>query len=80
LKEIDGIESIHHVHLWQVNEKDIQFEAHLKVNDMMVSKTELLLEKIEKLLHDEFDIGHVILQFEYCKMQKEHTDLKIYKN
>lgn len=70
LKEIDGIESIHHVHFWQVNEKDIHFETHVKVNDMMVSKTELLLEKVEKLLHDEFNIGHVTLQFECSRCEK----------
>ena len=62
--KIDGIESIHHVHIWQVNEKNIYFEAHVKVEDMMVSNTEVLLEKVEKILHDEFDIGHVTLQFE----------------
>jgi len=64
INKIDGIESIHHVHIWKVNEKDIHFEAHVKVEDMRVSKTELLLEKVEKSLHDKFDINHVTLQFE----------------
>jgi len=31
---------------------------------MMVSKTELLISEIEKLMHDEFETGHVTLQFE----------------
>ncbi len=62
--EIDGIESIHHVHFWKVNEKDIHFEAHVKVNDMTVSATEDLISKVEIILHDEFEIGHVTLQFE----------------
>lgn len=72
INKLDGIESIHHVHFWKVNEKDIHFEAHVKVEDMMVSKTELLLERIEKLLHDEFSIGHVTLQFECdrCEVEK----------
>jgi len=69
--KIDGIDSIHHVHFWKVNEKDIHFEAHVKVEDMMVSKTELLLEKVEKLLHDKFDIGHVTLQFECNRCEVE---------
>lgn len=64
ITEIDGIESIHHVHFWKVNEKDIHFEAHVKVNDMMVKETEDLISKVEKILHDEFKIGHVTLQFE----------------
>lgn len=72
VNKLDGIESIHHVHFWNVNEQDIHFEAHIKVEDMMVSKTELLLERIEKLLHNEFSIGHVTLQFECdrCEIEK----------
>ena len=72
LNKIEGIESIHHVHFWKVNEKDIHFEAHIKVEDMMVSKTEILLEKVETLLHEKFSIGHVTLQFECdrCEVEK----------
>jgi len=64
LNNISGVDSIHHVHFWQVNEKDIHFEAHVKVSDMLVSKTEILISEIEKMLHDKFKIGHVTLQFE----------------
>ena len=64
ITKIDGIDSIHHVHFWKVNEKDIHFEAHVKVKDMQVSETEELIAKVEKILHDEFKIGHVTLQFE----------------
>ncbi len=64
LMTIEDIKNIHHVHFWKVNEKDIHFEAHVKVKDMMVSNTEDLLEKVENILHDEFEIGHVTLQFE----------------
>ena len=64
LNDISGVDSIHHVHFWQVNEKDIHFEAHVKVNDMLVSKTEILIAEIEKVLLQKFNIGHVTLQFE----------------
>jgi len=69
VKNIDDIDSIHHVHFWKVNENDIHFEAHVKVKDMKVSETEFILEKVEKLLHDEFDIGHVTLQFECTRCE-----------
>jgi cobalt-zinc-cadmium efflux system protein len=64
LNSFAGVDSIHHVHFWQVNENDIHFEAHVKVSDMLVSKTEFLISDIEKVLHDKFKIGHVTLQFE----------------
>jgi cobalt-zinc-cadmium efflux system protein len=62
--KIDKIVSIHHVHFWKINENDIHFEAHVKVNDMYVSDTEKLLELIEELLHHKFGIEHITLQFE----------------
>ncbi len=71
LKQVKGIEGIHHVHFWRVNEKEIHFEAHVKVEDMPVSKTESILREVEKLLREKFDIGHVTLQFECCLCESE---------
>ena len=71
INSIDDIESIHHVHFWQINEHDIHFEAHVKVEDMPVSTTEVILSKVEKLLHDEFNIGHVTLQFECSQCETD---------
>jgi len=71
LLKLETIKNIHHVHLWRVNEHDIHFEAHVFVEDQMVSKTETILEQAEKLLHDKFDIGHVTLQFECTRCENE---------
>ena len=64
LMSIEGIKNIHHVHLWRINERDIHFEAHAKVEDTLVSNTEQLIEKIEAHVHEKFNINHVKLQFE----------------
>ncbi len=73
--QLDEIKNIHHVHLWRVNDKDVHFEAHVLVDDIFVSKTDSIIEKIEKLLHNKFEICHVTLQFECNKC--EQTDLII---
>ncbi len=67
ITKLKAVKNIHHVHLWQVNENDIHFEAHVKVTDMTVSQTELIQEEIEKLLHSKFNVSHVTLQFECDK-------------
>jgi len=64
ITNLEGILNIHHVHFWSINEKDIHFEAHIEVDDILVSKTENKISDIEKLLHDKFDINHVTIQFE----------------
>ena len=66
LSSIDRIQGIHHLHLWQLTDKQIHLEAHVEVsNDCMVSETEQLTEQIRHILEHGFEITHVTLQYEY---------------
>ena len=67
---LEDIEDIHHVHIWTVGENDIHLEAHINVPDMTISKSNVLGDKIEKLLKSKFDISHITLQFE-CNQCKD---------
>jgi cobalt-zinc-cadmium efflux system protein len=64
IKSISGVNDVHHVHIWSLDEKNINFEAHVNVKDMMVSETRKIHEKIEEELHEHFEITHVTIQFE----------------
>ncbi|MCB2294529.1 cation diffusion facilitator family transporter [Clostridium algoriphilum] len=64
IKDIDGVENVHHVHLWSLDENNINFEAHVNVRDMLVSETKKIDEKIIEELHEHFKINHVTIQFE----------------
>lgn len=64
VKSIDGVKDIHHVQLWSLDEKNINFEAHINVKDMLVSETKEINEKIKEELHEHFEITHVTIQFE----------------
>ena len=65
IRKITEVENVHHVHIWAVDEKNIIFEAHINVKDMLVSQTESLKNEISSVLHDKFGIEHVTIQFEY---------------
>ena len=67
---VDGVINLHHVHLWQMDEHHIHFEAHVDISDCLVSETGSLLQEITDTLHDKFEINHVTLQFECgsCEM------------
>jgi cobalt-zinc-cadmium efflux system protein len=67
---LEYVEDIHHVHIWTVGENDIHLEAHINVPDMTISKSNILGDKIEKLLKSKFDINHITLQFE-CNQCKD---------
>jgi len=60
-----GIKNVHHVHLWQLNDKDLFFEAHIDL-EMNISITEFqeILMVIETILHNR-NITHFNIQPEY---------------
>ncbi len=57
------IKNIHHVHVWQLNDKEIHFEAHIDFNeDIKLSKIAEITGQVRQLLRDKFKINHAILQ------------------
>jgi len=61
---IDGVEGIHHIHLWELAEHDVHFEAHITMENQSLSECELVRFAIEEVLHNQFEIHHVTLQTE----------------
>jgi cobalt-zinc-cadmium efflux system protein len=75
LIEIEGLKNIHHIHVWNLTDKLLHFECHLNLeNDLMVSETTDICDKVRKILHDEFDIEHVTIQFEFGGEEKLGCD------
>ena len=68
---IDAIKNMHHVHLWQLDEKTKHFEAHidLKENISMI-QFQNILEQIDEILHT-FGICHVNIQPEYNRVDSK---------
>ena len=64
--EEDAIKNVHHVHIWKLDDNRIHFEAHLDFNeDVPLSVSNAVIEKLEKKLHDMFDVEHTTFQCEY---------------
>ncbi len=64
--------NIHHVHVWQLNDDQVHFEAHVDLSEnISLSKVNDVLDEIRKILHDEFDINHITLQPEFNLCDKK---------
>jgi cobalt-zinc-cadmium efflux system protein len=75
LSQIEGINDIHHIHVWNLTDKLLHFECHLNLeNDLQVSATNQIFDKVRKILHDDFDIEHVTIQFEYGGENRKGCD------
>ena len=62
LESVEGVEDVHHVHVWQINEQKTALEAHVQVSDL--SKIVSYKKKLKKILEDKYHIHHSTLEFE----------------
>lgn len=62
------ISNIHHVHVWSLDDHHIYFEAHIDTQkDIKLSESEIIADRIEAYLKEEFNFTHITLQFEFNK-------------
>lgn len=62
---LEGVSNLHHIHVWQINDDIVHFEGHIDTDaDIQLSDFEEILQKINKILHEE-GISHSIIQPEY---------------
>lgn len=67
LQQIPEIKSVHHIHLWQLDDDRIYFESHLVLaENRPVSDTHDITENAKRLLNSRFGISHTTFQYEYA--------------
>ncbi len=66
--KIEGVNKLHHIHIWNLNDDELHLEAHLDCsNDIKMSEFNILLDKIEQVLFTQFHINHINIQPEFKK-------------
>ena len=70
LLQIPEIQSVHHIHLWQLDDDRVYFEAHLVLaENRPVSDTHQITENAKRLLNSRFGISHTTFQYEYFQCE-----------
>ncbi len=63
LLSFQDIENVHHIHVWNLNDKDIHFEAHVDfVSDVSLSEASQIINRMSQRLHEKFGISHCVIQ------------------
>lgn len=62
LESVDGVEELHHVHAWEIDEHCPSFEAHVVIREK--DRLEAIKRELKCLLAEEFGIYHSTLEFE----------------
>jgi cobalt-zinc-cadmium efflux system protein len=73
IENISGVKNIHHVHIWQINDRDLMFEAHVDMSeDIKVSGFENILIQIKAVLAHN-GINHSTIQPEFSVDDKKQV-------
>lgn len=67
LAAMDGVQGVHHLHIWALGPSSPALSCHLMVDDVPVRRTASMLEQINLMLLDEFRIAHTTVQFEFAQ-------------
>jgi cobalt-zinc-cadmium efflux system protein len=69
VETIEGIDGLHHLHVWNPSSGTIALAAHVIVPDQRLGQVDALSKQVRNLLLEKFNIDHPILQFETSTYQ-----------
>lgn len=72
VESLPQIDNIHHLHIWKLDEHNINLEAHLDFNkNVTLSESNRVIDTLEELLNKKFGISHTTFQCEYNRNDKK---------
>ncbi len=75
IESIKHVKRLHHVHLWMLSDRQLLFEGHICIDDMLMSETKEIRKQIERLVQTKYGISHTTIQLEY----NEHKNMDLIK-
>ncbi|MGB5361725.1 MAG: cation diffusion facilitator family transporter [Aureibaculum sp.] len=72
LSKNKAIRNIHHIHIWQLNEHNCHFEAHVEFKEnIKLSEFDEICRELEDVLLDKFRINHCNFQPEFDRKESK---------
>jgi cobalt-zinc-cadmium efflux system protein len=65
MEAVEGVQNVHHIHLWQIDEQRSALEAHIVIDRF--EDTARIKDALKERLGEAFDITHSTLEFEIEK-------------
>lgn len=69
---VEGVENVHHLHLWQISEAKVSLEAHVVVDAVHWPEHHAIKARVKAVLADAFGIDHVTLDIEAPGEECDH--------
>lgn len=75
LRSVEGVEDVHHVHLWQMQENTAALDCHVVTTEAGWLQLEAVKADIKAQLKARFRIGHSSLEFEHIDYAHQGANL-----
>ena len=62
--KIEGVQDVHDLHVWCITSNMYALSCHAMVDDVLQSKSSIILQSMNKMLNERYHIGHATIQFE----------------
>lgn len=65
VSSIEGVNDIHHIHIWELDEDHRALEAHIVIDAEAVEQMEEIKQAVKQRLREQYSIQHSTLEFEF---------------
>lgn len=72
LAQIEGVEDVHDLHVWSLGSQTHALATHIRIADIPLSESNVILERVKGELRERFRILHTTIQFENSVCATEH--------
>ncbi len=66
VRNVDGVQDVHHVHVWAIDEHRNSLEAHIVVPDELTGDSKSVKDRVRVLVRDRFGVSHTTLEVEHA--------------
>ena len=64
MRSVSGVENVHHLHLWQMQEHQSALNAHILIKEGRWNEADRAKEAVKIALCDRFGLSHITLELE----------------
>ena len=64
LTAVAGVRDVHDVHVWSIGSDTHALSCHIRIDDITMSESEVILRRVKELLTADYHIDHTTIQFE----------------
>jgi cobalt-zinc-cadmium efflux system protein len=64
MRAVQGVEDVHHLHLWQMQEHEPALDAHIVIKEGAWNEADRIKITVKTALRDGFGLSHITLELE----------------